>query len=564
MERKNCKSFFSPFFLLFFFFVLVIISCNKDVDTSPKELSEEAPSNGVHSEQNLYDGLIQLGQKLENPYSVENMRKAYKELVDKGLLKSSTEIKIDVSHLYVRFLPKDTAEFFLLDRTPDLLLYDYPLDYEIVQEGSYYHDPSIPEDQFTWFYTTVSVDFEFPEVEYEVLAECFIPEDDELKSESYSVYSKVEDLALLNAGYVEIAKNNDPYNELKGLRRPEGTIRVWDNEIGGWTPVRGVTIRCQLGVKIGKGTTNERGFYRIDARFRLGPHYRMFFYPDNGTYTIRNVPTEASLREAHSYGLGYHNKRGHNRDIRSSSSAAPFCIISNAAFDYYNWCRNNNISLPPRNLGIWAIGWSWIGASAPMISRINHPIHVNTNSGWNTFFLNMAVVPLAYSIKTTAQLLGVRPDITLNTNSSHRNLYSSTCHELAHASHFSNVGSWYWTQYIAYIITFGAYGSATDKNAGICGVGEMWGFYIDGLLTSRQYGGDRFDTRIYWFEHGIIRQLTSNALTWRPRLTNPLTEKQIFDCLTSDVRSHTQLRNRLIQRYGRQQEITAVFTHFGF
>ncbi|SKC24311.1 hypothetical protein, partial [Alkalitalea saponilacus] len=110
---------------------------------------------------------------------------------------------------------------------------------------------------------------------------------------------------------------------------------------------------------------------------------------------------------------------------------------------------------------------------------------------------------------------------------------------------------------------YGSYGDATKKNAGICGVGEMWGYYVGGLLATRQYEGTHFRGDD-WFEYRILRQLTSNSQTWLPRLTNPLTEKQIFDCLTSDVRSHSQLRNRLIQRYGRQQEITTIFTHFGF
>ena len=33
----------------------------------------------------------------------------------------------------------------------------------------------------------------------------------------------------------------------------------------------------------------------------------------------------------------------------------------------------------------------------------------------------------------------------------------------------------YWSQYINYIITYGAYGDSSKKNAGFCGVGEMRG-----------------------------------------------------------------------------------------
>ncbi|SKC24227.1 hypothetical protein, partial [Alkalitalea saponilacus] len=109
---------------------------------------------------------------------------------------------------------------------------------------------------------------------------------------------------------------------------------------------------------------------------------------------------------------------------------------------------------------------------------------------------------------------------------------------------------------INYIITYGSYGDATKKNAGICGVGEMWGYYVGGLLATEQYGGDRFTGRDYWFRPFILRRLVDNT---------GLTQKQIFDCLTSDIRSHEQFKNRLISRYGNKREqIEEAFSVWGF
>ena len=50
--------------------------------------------------------------------------------------------------------------------------FDYPLDYDIEVGGTYYHDPSIPEGQITWLYTTVKPDYEFPALQYEILEKC--------------------------------------------------------------------------------------------------------------------------------------------------------------------------------------------------------------------------------------------------------------------------------------------------------------------------------------------------------------------------------------------------------
>lgn len=52
--------------------------------------------------------LIKKVKKLENPYSVSNMKKAYSALQQEGLMKAA--LNIEATHLYVRFLPKDSIE----------------------------------------------------------------------------------------------------------------------------------------------------------------------------------------------------------------------------------------------------------------------------------------------------------------------------------------------------------------------------------------------------------------------------------------------------------------------
>ena len=512
--------------------------------------------------------MIKLGRQMNNPYSVANMQKALDEIKGEGLLKSSPQEGgvIQTTHLYVRFLPKDLQEYSELFETFELLLYDYPLDYVIEEDGEYYHDPDIPADQITWQYTTVPITFQFPDIEFEILEECFIPEEKEgLKSGGMSIWALVEERALLNAGYFDLAhegESSDIETKNLSLQRPQGRIRVWDTTHGRFEPARGVTVRCQLGVKIGRGTTDENGNYSVDARFRAGPHYRLFFY-NPGRHFIRNCLI--NFRESKSYGLGYHNKRGHNRDINASSRAYPYCIVSNAAFDYYAWCEANNILAPHPNLIIWVT--PLFDSSAPMLSRVWHPIGFNSNSGWSNFFLNLFLGPATNALNYSTKIINAQPDITIEKSSSNTSLnyYRTTVHELAHASHMRQVGSLYWSLYINYIITYGPYGDASKKNSGICGVGEMWGFYIGGLLASEYYGGDWFNGTRYWFHPQILRQLGANADTEEDAtLTNPLIENQIFACLTSDVRSHEQLRNRLVQNYGRQQEITTVFEAYGF
>lgn len=87
------------------------------------------------------------------------MKETYNDLFASGSITEPIDVK--VTDLYVRFLPKDSLDLKFLYEEKNLILFEYPLDYDIEKAGSYYHDPSISEDEITWLYTTVKPDFEF-------------------------------------------------------------------------------------------------------------------------------------------------------------------------------------------------------------------------------------------------------------------------------------------------------------------------------------------------------------------------------------------------------------------
>ena len=159
-------------FNLFFLFA----ACSQDNEII---LENDGPTN-FPKEQEETDGMMLYGQKLENPYSIVNMEKAYADLIK---TRAAGDFKIETTDLYVRFLPKDSVELLELQKDTLLDLFDYPLDYDIEVEGTYYHDPSIPEGQITWLYTTVKPDYKFPAIQYEILEKCFIPNEDDLDDE---------------------------------------------------------------------------------------------------------------------------------------------------------------------------------------------------------------------------------------------------------------------------------------------------------------------------------------------------------------------------------------------
>lgn len=133
------------------FAIFFILSCtNEDI-----EQDQNANRKSIYySEEEIV-----LGAKLPNPYNIDNMKETYNDLFTSGSITEPIDVK--VTDLYVRFLPKDSLDLKFLYEEKNLILFEYPLDYDIEKAGSYYHDPSISEDEITWLYTTVKPDFNF-------------------------------------------------------------------------------------------------------------------------------------------------------------------------------------------------------------------------------------------------------------------------------------------------------------------------------------------------------------------------------------------------------------------
>ncbi len=275
--------------------------------------------------------MTELGEQLENPYSVENMKKALQALRPENQLKSVAieDFEIETTHLYVRFLPDNEEQFDVLKKDTLLDLFDYPLDYEIISSGCYYHDPLLPDSAITWQYTVVTPDYVFPEIEYEILAELFIMEDDDddgvidLKSTTASVsdWEALEDKALELTDNLEDEDSGEII--LKGRRskwRPSGRIRANGQNIVG------CMVRARRWFTVHKGYTNSNGEFSCNGRFRR---------PAN--YSIKWERHYWSIRSG-TWGQAYYNgpkqKASWNLNITGGKSLR-YAFIHQAAYDYF-------------------------------------------------------------------------------------------------------------------------------------------------------------------------------------------------------------------------------------
>ena len=276
---------------LFYLFLVVffLAACQKREETTPIENPNTKVSNNTQDE-----GPMVLGKKLENPYSVKNMRIAYKRLMGKknySVKTSATdENAVTTTHYYVRFLPKDTAEYDRLKTDTTLHLYQIPLDYEIISSGSNYQDTT---GKPTWQYTAVKKGYQFdPNIQYEILEELYIPETVEATTTSalgsnksnpnqFTIDLVNESMKLTNNLKDTLKSTND----IKTLYRPSGRIRVFDTRLNAYIPLVGVQIRGRRWFNFQRTYTDANGNYSLGY---FGGNTNLSIFYETNDFDVRS------------------------------------------------------------------------------------------------------------------------------------------------------------------------------------------------------------------------------------------------------------------------------------
>ena len=495
--------------------------------------AERIPSDDRSEDDNGVDKvsheMIVLGDKLEDPYSVGNMEAAVRSVYPE----KAGRVNIKATDIYVRFLPKDEDEYDALVKA-GLVLVDHPLDYRIVQDGDYYHDPELTEDEITWQYAVVSTGFKYPDgIVHEVLDTCYISDNDKTTRADDIDWDLVEREAYRLTG------NENLY--LPSLRaessQPQGRITIVDPDYKGGEPqgVAGVRVSCNSFVKFSHTYTDEEGYYQINRSFNSKIRYRLVFKNTLGFAIGFNkllVPASTST-------MGKNSPEGVDLEITADSERKLFCraVVNNAAYEYITGCSDENrtIKAPPTTTRFWLFQ-NIANSSSPMLQQ-------------GAFLSNGVIARLLDKyLGAYKDLLKVfLPDITLGLKDvdDYSSIYANVCHELAHASHFSQVGKTYWDKFIAFILgsyisSEKVYGNGDEDNAGYCEVGEMWAYYIENMMYRERYGDESFARGTsYWFYPQIFMYLDERGLN----------RSMIFKVLTSDVKDRDTLKEKLLKEY---------------
>ncbi len=165
--------------------ILIIFSCETD------DIMEEYQTQESNDSQQEF---AVLGKKKQIPFTVENMQRAYENLLNNKTAKdypntNDFQIKsgtiagnytITTTHKYYKFTPQDSLQYERLVQDSILSVSDIPFEYDVEIEGDKYQAPDMVGTDFTHYYSVVPAEYEIPEeIPHELVANMhFTAEDD--------------------------------------------------------------------------------------------------------------------------------------------------------------------------------------------------------------------------------------------------------------------------------------------------------------------------------------------------------------------------------------------------
>lgn len=381
--------------------------------------------------------------------------------------------------------------------------------YQVLQEGDYYQDPSVPAEQPTWQYAVVPPAFQFPAgVQYQTLAQIHIPGDNYT-----AVETEAERLAALQDGgggalsavvhpntpqcpdgyHWDFATNTcvscpdgytwdgrtcalnppppppnpNPPAPAPDAAVPAGSITVFDTQLPGTAgnhlfPLRNVRIVAKRWFKIERTYTDNNGHFQCTKRFKHKVKIKVKF--KNNDAFVRSMRGfrlwQILLPFNKTTGVYSGDKSNivyNFPQFPNSGSGAKgnrywsASTVFNAVQEYKDYATQEGIGLPRSGLKILMTNLAGFGSgSSPMFNK-----RWFSNLPQEFLFYNVVGIasPLAARI---AVVLQHEIDVTISYSSPtafYGDLHSDHLkeqiyHELTHTAHYAALGSGWYGQFV--------------------------------------------------------------------------------------------------------------------
>ncbi len=494
----------------------------------------------IEDEENVlaYDSILNqtiLGSKLIGlPYSVAVMQQAAQQIL-------GSSAGVGVNGWYMRFKPTDADQLAALEDN-DIDLFDYPLDYEVTQEGDYYDDGVTPAETIPWLYAVVPVNFITPAgITNELLQQIHVPADYRVEKRAFeNTGNYVDDAGCFSTNTVNPCPDPcyaqcpdyDPGNCPGGgggggttlnPRVPNGRITVTDDILNSNVPVRKARVVAKRFLKIERTFTNDLGQYQFTKSFRNKVKLNVKFKNNDaiikGLKGIRFYQMLFPIKKNIGTYRGNLNNIIHNIEVNSTvrSRGAKLWAAAtslNSVQEYMGFATALSTGLPPQKMRIVIMPGESVTGATPMYAKRFVP-----ELGPN--FVKHVILgvryPAAEIVNGIINYFKSRVDMFCgyNNNGVTRNsaqLCEEFYHELTHAAHYNKVGNAWYSEFA--IAEFGEiflnfltpgekpYGDGTGGRAGYVGLGESWAYHMGHVMTDIKYGG----INMFVFEQGFAYQ----------------------------------------------------------
>ncbi|MBO7565741.1 MAG: hypothetical protein J6T60_01410 [Bacteroidales bacterium] len=327
-------------FLAFVAVLMMAAACNEPLDEAEENT---LPTN----EGEVTPKMSHRGNKEPIPYTIPNMKLALAKLQNNGLSKSTlSDADIRPTHVYLKFFPSNMDELIMLKSDHVLDVVPVPYDCDLEGFDGNYHDPEVPADKPTYYYSVVEVGHPLPNVRVEVLDSLFMPDLVESNSLSkrhskvLSIWPELECEAIRLSGF-DTTYTIEDNRSLSKRYKPSGEVASYDNIVERYDvnknylfPVPNVRVHANFSTHKSNGYTDISGHYEVDGHYTNKVHTHVYFESKNyGIY-------EDDSQEVAAYYYGRNRASGIAIQFKQDNEYKVKCsAVARAAYWCYNWRR---------------------------------------------------------------------------------------------------------------------------------------------------------------------------------------------------------------------------------
>lgn len=358
----------------------------------------------------ISDGDIELGEKLNNPYSVENMKEAL------SVLKKNDDrfkdVKVEHNYDYVKLVSESGEALSKLEELKGIDLYAYPLDYEVEKSGNSYKDKSVAAE-FPIYWAAIPVGFDLPKgIKVEKLEKLFLPFGSKVIDEQTLKTAKGELLQVLEETSENLLSDNRKAKVSSFV--PSGYIKVHDDVVQSllpspyWSftylPIKGVKIKVKRWFTTRETVTDINGNFQFSHSFNGPVDYTVVW--ERPDFNIR----VGSYGQANSNVNNVYGPLNANFNEFNTPNSYEWAHVYRGAYTYY-YDNSWGINIPPLS---GSLNWPFNNATLAIGVR---------NNGQSHFFGSNLVAG-------SSQII-----IAIDGKNS-REIFGNTIHEIAHTSHW--------------------------------------------------------------------------------------------------------------------------------